>query len=199
MAFKSKEKKGYLQTSNYKKDSNSGLLLGVTVYILATLFVFLNASYATTLLTIPEGAEWRYFKGDKVPSAWNRMNFDDSGWLVGPSGFGYGDTAYNTLLDDMQGNYKGIYVRKSFNIRNPSHIKKMAITMVCSGTFEIYLNGEGVLRSGPIKGILTPIELDISGFIDAVRTGKNVLAIKCESLDIASDSFIFLPVFVIEK
>lgn len=69
---------------------------------------------------VDAGEDWRYFKGTQPfsapPEAWREVTFDDSAWLVGPSGFGFGDDDDATILADMEGNYSSIVVRKSFSI-----------------------------------------------------------------------------------
>ncbi|MHC4295806.1 MAG: hypothetical protein ACYS7Y_00750, partial [Planctomycetota bacterium] len=50
--------------------------------------------------TISVGDTWRYFKGTVEPPAnWNDLGFDDSSWLLGPTGIGYSsDVSYPTVL-----------------------------------------------------------------------------------------------------
>ena len=60
---------------------------------------------------INRGDEWAYQRGDaEPPSHWNTIEqeFDDSGWQVGRSGFGYGDDDDETIVQ----NILSIYVRK---------------------------------------------------------------------------------------
>jgi hypothetical protein len=65
-------------------------------------------------LPIVAGDDWRYFKGNTEPGAgWKNSGFDDSSWLKGPSGFGYGDGDDNTTLSDMQNGYLSVYARKT--------------------------------------------------------------------------------------
>ena len=45
------------------------------------------------------GAIWRYKVGNSPVSVnWPLLDFDDSNWSQGPSGFGYGDNDDNTLI-----------------------------------------------------------------------------------------------------
>ena len=67
--------------------------------------------------SITEGMVWSYFKGTESPgSDWNTLSYDDSNWLTGASGFGYGDNDDTTVLSDMSGNYRTLYTRKTFSI-----------------------------------------------------------------------------------
>ena len=69
---------------------------------------------------VGEGEEWSYAKGtgpfSDPPTAWREPEFDDSGWLVGPSGFGYRDGDDATELDDMQGSYTSVAIRKRLQL-----------------------------------------------------------------------------------
>ena len=51
---------------------------------------------------VPSGATWKYFKGTQEPSdpvvAWREIGFDDSLWLEGPTGIGFGDGDDATVL-----------------------------------------------------------------------------------------------------
>ncbi|NMD36816.1 MAG: hypothetical protein GYA73_13100, partial [Planctomycetes bacterium] len=53
-------------------------------------------------MLIAQGDLWRYFKGTENPSggdlSWTALDFDDSEWLEGPSGFGYEDLDDATVL-----------------------------------------------------------------------------------------------------
>ena len=56
---------------------------------------------------------WKYVVPDtELNSIWNTIEFDDSNWLEGQGGFGYGDSDDGTLLDQAI----SVYFRKSFNI-----------------------------------------------------------------------------------
>lgn len=64
---------------------------------------------ARDLALITAGEPWRYAKGTSPPPAnWLRTEFDDSNWLVGLTGIGYGDGDDATILEDMQGNYVSV-------------------------------------------------------------------------------------------
>ncbi|MHC4302647.1 MAG: InlB B-repeat-containing protein, partial [Planctomycetota bacterium] len=57
-------------------------------------------TYTPKKLPISAGDTWRYFKGTVEPPAnWNDLGFDDSSWLLGPTGIGYSsDVSYPTVL-----------------------------------------------------------------------------------------------------
>ena len=156
--------------------------------------VFVFTVEAETAVDIKEGDMWSYFKGtEDPPSTWYDIDFDDSSWLTGLSGFGFGDSSYNTRLDDMQGNYKSVYARKLFSIDNPSSIKMMILKVVCDGPFTAYINGVEVTRS---KTKLTE-QLDITGFAHEIRYGDNVLSVQVIIDNSNNSSFSLSPFFKI--
>ena len=98
-------------------------------------------------LPILEGQEWRYFKGTvEPPATWNTPGFDATGWLAGPSGFGYGDGDDNTLLADMRETYLSVYTRREFSVADPSSIVGLELTVDWDDGFVAYLNGQEVAR-----------------------------------------------------
>ncbi|MBM3934189.1 MAG: hypothetical protein FJ319_07795 [SAR202 cluster bacterium] len=98
---------------------------GMLVMAACTLFLAASpwqAQAAPTQL-IANGETWRYFKGTTEPPAdWKEVGFNDAVWLLGPSGFGYGDNDDATILKDMRNGYVSLYVRKSLFVANPSTV-----------------------------------------------------------------------------
>jgi len=159
-----------------------------------------HSAQAATMLQVVEGDEWRYFKGTtKPPHKWTHADFDDSNWLNGLTGLGYG-RSNRTYLGDMQGRYSAVYVRRQFTINNIYAISGINLSIVCDGAFIAYLNSVEIIRNDSvIKAALTPAsqaeQLDISGFIHELLPGKNVLSVECNNDDISSKDFSFVPVF----
>ncbi|HET9054769.1 MAG TPA: hypothetical protein VFM90_11375, partial [Cyclobacteriaceae bacterium] len=62
--------------------------------------------------------QWRYFLGTVSPAAtepdahWRTLTFDDSGWLLGPGGFGYADDDDATVIPPAL----SVFLRKKFTI-----------------------------------------------------------------------------------
>lgn len=192
--------KGENMKGNNPINRNRSLrLIKVTLnfFLLFTLLVFETEIFSYTVqaqsvVNIVEGDVWRYFKGaEDPPYKWNHIGFDDSSWLSGPSGFGYGDGYYNTVLNDMQANYESIYVRREFTVSNPAAVTGITLSVVCDGPFKAYLNGIEVIRSN----FQIYEELSISGFAHELFPSVNVLAIQCFNDDINSNNFSFMPSF----
>ena len=131
---------------------------------------------AAAALPIILGDSWSYFKGQAEPTtpigdlAWAQVGFDDSAWLSGPSGFGYGDiSAPNTLLPDMQNSYFSVYFRREFNIVNPAQVDSLVLTLDYDDAFVAFINGVEVVRTA---GLLA----DGDGTPQGVPTTFNQLA-----------------------
>ena len=88
--------------------------------IISGLFILLASTNGESLVNYY--SEWKYFEGRTEPSipqtAWKQLNFDDSDWKSGPSGFSVGFGSYNapTKLQGMPGEYSSVYLRKVFDI-----------------------------------------------------------------------------------
>lgn len=188
-----------MKGNNHIERNRSPRLIKVTLsfFLLFTLFVFgleifSPVVHAASMVTIKEGDVWSYFRGtEEPPQKWTHIGFNDAGWLRGRSGYGYGDRNYSTVLDDMQTNYMGIYVRREFAVSNPAAVTGMTLSVVCEGPFKAYLNGIEVIRSN----FQINEQLDISGFAHELLPGINVLGIQCFNADKNNSSFLFIPSF----
>ena len=99
-------------------------------------------------LPILVGDNWRYFKGTVEPPVnWKEIGFDDSGWLVGPSGFGYSDGDDATVLSDMQNGYLSVYARKAFTVVDPGAVTGLRFSIDYDDGFVAYLNGVEIARN----------------------------------------------------
>jgi hypothetical protein len=162
---------------------------------------------------IEVGDDWRYLKGTSEAStpidAWRQQGFDDSGWLVGPSGFGYGDGDDATLLDDMQGSYVSLFIRKTFTVTDPSALTQLTLEIDYDDGFVAYLNGTEVARremgnpGDPVyynsladshheAGTAETIDLS-SSYLGLLQAGTNVLAIQGHNVNLSSSDFSLIP------
>ncbi len=96
------------------------------------------------------GAEWSYLPGREPPSdppnAWREPDFDDSGWLVGETGIGYADADDATLLDDMEGNYTTVYLRRTVDVGSLAEVFAAVLSVDYDDGFVLYVNGTEVVR-----------------------------------------------------
>ena len=154
---------------------------------------------------LPEGAVWRYFPGKEAPSPgveWAQGEFDDQSWREGKSGFGYGDDDDATVLEDMRNEYTSVYIRRSFDVRDPSAYEKMVLSVSVDDGFIAYLNGVEVGRSNvpdaspgadgtanvSAREPLVPISVELSP-----RKGRNVLALHGLNRALESSDFSLAP------
>lgn len=99
---------------------------------------------------ISDGAQWTYFKGwDEEPSEaneWRQIAFNDSGWLLGNTAIGYGESFIVTDLDDMSGNYTTVYLRKTFDVLDPNTIGSLVLQVRYDDGFNAWINGSFVAQ-----------------------------------------------------
>jgi tetratricopeptide (TPR) repeat protein len=108
---------------------------------------------------VPAGAEWRFCRGKSEPAAvaqgdpkWTRLDYDDTGWESGRSGFGFGDGDDATVLEDMRGSYSTLYVRGAFEAPDPARFEGLRLSVLADDGFVAWLNGAEVGRARAGKG-----------------------------------------------
>jgi len=153
------------------------------------------------------GDEWLYRKGTSAPpSNWISVGFDDSTWLAGITGIGYGDGDDATILSDMRGNYATVYTRKVISYDGSINITSMTLEIGYDDGFVAYINGQEVARANMPAGqpsfdtlassgheAVTAVLFNLDGFISLIGTGDNVLAIEIHNSALASSDLSFLP------
>jgi hypothetical protein len=169
---------------------------------------------------VEEGETWCYFKGTRQPPPnWKTMNFDDSLWEKGPSGFGYGDNDDMTKLTDMrfyektaddpgQPGYLSLFIRRSFQVRNLSEIKELIFRVDYDDGFIAYLNGREIARAN-LEGVARyntkakkgheagdPKDFEITDKLNLLKEGSNVLAIQVHNDKLTSNDLTMIPMLV---
>jgi hypothetical protein len=162
---------------------------------------------------VPENADKRVLvpTGD-IEESWRDTHFDDSNWLKGvgdPGGVGYErvrDYEQNISLDVVEQMYNQnttCYIRIPFTVSsNPSGLNFLALNIQYDDGFVAYINGIEVQRrlftgtpawnsqadgdheAGGVESF------DISGHINALRQGQNVLAIHGLNVSTTSSDFL---------
>ncbi len=152
---------------------------------------------------VPGGSEWAWFKGVEPPDAdWKEIGYDDTDWLRGAAGIGYGDGDDVTVVADMQGSYASIYFRRAFTAQGVGTIERLSLSIDYDDGFVAYLNGEEVARSG-LVGLPPPFdelardheagtfeEHDLAIWLDLLEA-ENVLAVQVHNATLDSSDFSF--------
>jgi hypothetical protein len=166
------------------------------------------------------GAGWKYFKGTSEPvqyqttmtPGWTTEDFDDSTWLSGSTGIGYGDGDDATVLSDMRNNYTSVYLRRSFVLPGNADITQMALSISYDDGYVAYLNGREIARSSNMEQAGNPPRYaetassnhevtDQSDEISLLRYGRffnpfpqeNILAIQVHNVSRTSSDLSILP------
>ena len=184
-------------------------LLTFTIFL--PFFSFTQINHWETV--VYNSNEWQYFIGNtEPPTNWAMPTFDDSDWLAGRGGFGYGDNDDETLIPTTF----ALYLRHSFSIIDQSAIETLILQADYDDAFVAYLNGVEITRAN-IEGspplfnseTITDHEATLytsnsveSTFFDRTLiedllvTGENVLAISVhnrfgpESSDMTANFFL---------
>lgn len=120
-----------------------------------------SGALATSPVTfIPSLATaWKYKKGNSEAStpdvtAWRAPAFDDSSWLTGNAGFGYGYSnntgaglVTNTTLSDMRFNYSTVYFRKAFTVNAGQIPQTLSLRINVDDGYVVWINGHEVVRN----------------------------------------------------
>jgi hypothetical protein len=78
---------------------------------------------------------WNYQPGYSEPGAgWNTLSFNDSSWMEGPGGIGYGDGDDNTTI----GQNVSLFLRIKFNIIDTSKIESAILHVDYDDAFVAY-------------------------------------------------------------
>jgi hypothetical protein len=138
---------------------------------------------------------------------WTAPNFVDAEWEEGASGFGFGDGDDATVLEDMAGAYTTLYLRRAFEVEDPSAFGRLELSVLADDGMVAYLNGAEVarLRAGAAGERLAynataalapepPPWADFAIEAKHLRPGRNVLAIQGLNVSLASSDFSLIPV-----
>lgn len=167
----------------------------------------------TETFVVKMDSHWSYFKGTQEPPAdWKGMDFDDTTWLKGQAGFGYGDGDDSTVLEDAQAidgkpGYLSVYVRQSFQVDDPSKFTNTRLRVFYDDGFVAYLNGTEIARAnvagsppkynvkatasgGNVDDDTVEADIDIQGKISGLlKPGRNVLAVQVHNNELTSSDF----------
>lgn len=152
----------------------------------------------------------RYFKGTTEPPAtWKDITFDDSGWLIGCGGWGYGDGDDCTFLNDMYDRYLSVYARVGFDLTADqiAYMTHLTLEVRYDDGFVAYLNGDSdPVDRANVNGTppaynqraASSIEpttrtKDLTSRIGLLRSGPNVLALQGHNYPRNSSDLSLIP------
>jgi uncharacterized protein (DUF1800 family) len=127
-----------------------------------------GVQYSDTVF-LNTGAGWRYLKGQAEPTPdlggnptalWTTPAFDDTAWTAGSTGIGYGDGDDATTLSDMRNGYRSVYLRRKFNVADPSDFENLILEAYYDDGFVAYLNGVEIGRSANMEDYGSPPAFD---------------------------------------
>jgi hypothetical protein len=153
---------------------------------------------------IEYGDSWQYQKAEiALPANWQKASFDDSSWLTGSSGFGYGLVEVKTELGDMQDNYSALAIRKKFNLSEHDDAKHYQLEVVTNGGFIAYLNGEEIKKHNLSSDNFSALadkttesnvyRFDLGDLSTTLLAGENIIALQAHSSNVSAPGFSFLP------
>lgn len=155
--------------------------------------------------------QWRYRVNESAsPNGWNTVGFNDSGWLLGNGGFGYGDNDDITVTS----NCLSVSVRKVFTITNKNDIAAALLHVDYDDAFIAWINGVEIARSSGLSGanvqwdtpsntdreavmysggVPQPFYLNNSQLQSILLQGENVLAVEVHNTSTSSSDLSLRP------
>jgi hypothetical protein len=166
-----------------------------------------NISYARTIVN--QGDNFHYIIPDFEPNLdWKNLDFNDSNWSQGPSGFGYDDGDDNTVIPSGT---LSIYLRTSFEISDLESLNSLILDIDYDDAFVAYINGIEVAReningsphpynSGTIQDHEAlmysggaPERFVITDPNSFLIEGENILSIQGHNISNTSSDFTLIP------
>lgn len=166
---------------------------------------------------IREGDSAKYIVPDSdISGSWIQPDFDDSGWLDGTFGFGYGDNDDNT---EVPGGTISVFTRSKFFIEDTSVINGLMLHIDFDDGYIAYLNGIEISRfnlsgdsplpynvqtndfiSDPwlVRGEELPA-IDLVEYKNLLVEGENILAIQVHNTNEQSSDMSLIPFLSISR
>lgn len=162
---------------------------------------------------LPAQSTWSYLKGTAEASSptslWRQPPFDDATWATGPLPIGFGEAFIATSLTDMNGGYTSVFLRKKFNVADPSQFTRVVLESQFDDGFKAWINGvlvidgNGNMPAGEVAYNGTAVSaLENLNFVTFTLTnlpanllvnGVNTIAVQahnsCAGLGCSSDFF----------
>jgi hypothetical protein len=183
-------------------------------FIVISLSLFLLALPAMSEPLIRIGEEWRYVLATEAPTSppdqWRQLQYNDSHWLSGISGFysGFGVVREATPIFGLGIDSSTVLFRKTFHVESPESILWPILRLDYQHGFAAYLNGQPLIQRQlgadqapniPFDRLATPhfagvaAEFDLSLFRELLVPGENILAVQVHSNSLGTPALVFAP------
>jgi len=158
---------------------------------------------------INRGDNFHYILPQSNPSyTWTAINFNDSSWLQGVSGFGYGDGDDATQIP--QGTTV-VYLRKHFTVNDLELMGNLWLDIDYDDAFVAYINGVEIARANLPAGTINfntspitdreariyqsgkPVRFSVNDFETLLNNGDNVLSIQLHNISNSSSDLSLIP------
>ncbi len=157
---------------------------------------------------------WKYQIGsNSLDDNWRDLEFDDSGWLSGPGGIGFGDNDDGTTIPQSQ----SVMMRSEFFISDSTQVHEAFLFMDYDDGFIAYLNGVEIARANmnfnnpPWNVFATyaheavmyqgmspdSFHVDRETLFSAIRSGKNILSVQTHNVEANSSDLTSTPFLII--
>ncbi|HLU49729.1 MAG TPA: chitobiase/beta-hexosaminidase C-terminal domain-containing protein, partial [Planctomycetota bacterium] len=201
---------GYLRVHQLKGVSNGADPNGGDLVVLELWRV--DGGGSEHFRAIERGERWEYRPGtSEPPSDWIEPSFDSSSWSEGNAPFGFGEAGVATDLSlgnpPMQGNFTSVYLRKTFELSDPTLVGELVARVRYDDGFVLYGNGLELLRvnapgveGSPLPATATAIggheadafeTFELPNPIDWLRAGENTIAVQILNSAIGSTDLFF--------
>ena len=158
---------------------------------------------------VNRGDNFRYLLPRSTPSSeWTSLDFDDSSWQQGASGFGYSDRDDAT---EVPAGTPSVYTRIVFTIDDLVLINNLILDIDFDDGFIAHINGVEVARSNMLEAVPSfdspaisdreatiyqngsPLRFEIDEFRDLLNSGDNILSIQVHNISTSSSDLSLIP------
>ena len=103
---------------------------------------------ASTATVVDWGSTWSFLPSATLPSPgdWKTTAFDDSSWVSGAGGFGWGDAFAVTSTGTTSPHPLATYFRTGFDVDDPARYATIDLEVVAHAGAVVYLNGTEIGR-----------------------------------------------------
>lgn len=173
-----------------------------------------NAKYWETV--VQEGDEAKYIvPSSAVSNSWIQKEFNDTSWLNGAYGFGYGD---EDDITEVPTSTISVFTRATFTVEDASIINDLMLHIDFDDGYVAYLNGVEISRNNiegsapiPFNGFATTYTnpllaegqslagIPLTDFKDLIVNGENVLAIQIHNNSTESSDMTLIPFLSVSR